>query len=87
MTTSKEIATKMAKFAEDYFNSDFVDEYDSLEQAVIALDGELKNKKIRRNMYEYFRDIADWQVDGDQDMFNDAVIILTDLIEYERRYA
>ena len=87
MTTSKEIATKMAKFAEDYFNSDFVDEYDSLEQAVIALDGELKNKKIRRNMYEYFRDIADWQVDGDQDMFNDAVLILTDLIEYERRYA
>ena len=87
MTTSKEIATKMAKFAEDYFNSDFVDEYDSLEQAVIALEGEVKNKAIRRNMYEYFRDVADWQADGDQDMFNDAVLILTDLIEYERRYA
>lgn len=87
MITSKEIATKMAKFADDYFHGDLIDECDSFEQAVIRLEGELKDKTIRRNMYEFFRDIAEDQADGVQEIFNDAVIILTDLIEYERRYA
>ncbi len=87
MTTPKELATKIAKFADDYFHSDFVDECDSFEQAVITIEGELKNKTIRRNTYEFFRDVAEDQADGIQEMFNDAVIILTDLIEYERRYA
>lgn len=87
MTTPKEIATRMARFADKYFHKDFVDECDSFEQAVLTLEEELKNKRYRRGMYEYFRDVADDQADGLQEMFDDAVIILTDLIEYERRYA
>ena len=87
MITRKELATRLAKYGETYCYMDFYDECESFEQAVTTFEEELKSKPIRRGLYEYFRDVAEEQADGDQDMFNDAVTILTDLIEYERRYA
>lgn len=46
----------------------------------------LGTRKGRRDLYEYFRMFADDNTDW-QEAFDDAVDIIVDIIEIERRYA
>lgn len=49
-----------------------------------ATTADLRSKKSRRAIYEFFRDIADDNVDNDP-VFYAAVDIIVDIIDLERR--
>lgn len=99
MVTIDSICQKMAEFQWDFDPYGFlnacadigIDENNTIEGKLNEFKRNIsegfKRKQYRRNVYQYYRDIAEESADDDQETFNKAVEIIMDLIEYERRYA